>query len=154
MLKLDKKRIPRPQNEWFGEVFNLSIVTNSYLVLWEFNTSRKELLLVSSRSISFLISGGDSGESWVLVHALGLLWLGRSARLMLKMSQGSLQTTPPPSQCCKMILPCNTHVGRRQSLSLSSLYWLPLRLVKYSIIQEIQWELANSSPSPINILMK
>ena len=48
-------------------------VTSSYLVLWEFNTSQKELLLVSSRSISPLISGGDSGESWVLVCALGLL---------------------------------------------------------------------------------
>ena len=57
------------------------LVTNSYFILWEFNTSQKELFLVSSRSISSLISGGDSGESWVLVHALGLLWLGRSARL-------------------------------------------------------------------------
>ena len=48
-------------------------VTNSKLVLWEFNTSQNELLLVSSRSKSSLISGGDSSESWVLVHALGLL---------------------------------------------------------------------------------
>ena len=48
-------------------------VTNSYLVLWEFSTSQKELLLVSSRSISCLISGGDSSDSWMLVHALGLL---------------------------------------------------------------------------------
>ena len=50
-----------------------SNVTNSYLVLWEFNTSQKELLLVSSRSISSLISGGDSSYSGVLAHALGLL---------------------------------------------------------------------------------
>ena len=48
-------------------------VTNSYFVLWEFSTSQKELLLVSSRSISSLISGGNSGDSWVLVCALGLL---------------------------------------------------------------------------------
>ena len=57
---------------WMGK----KSVTNSYLVLWEFNTSQKELLLVSSRSISFLISGGDSGDSLVLVCALDLLWLG------------------------------------------------------------------------------
>ena len=56
-------------------------VTNSYFILTEFNTSQKELLLVSSWSISSLISGGDSDESWVLVHALSLWWLGRSARL-------------------------------------------------------------------------
>ena len=49
------------------------IVTNSYLVLWEFNTSQKEFLLVSSRSISALISGGDSSYSWQLIRALGLL---------------------------------------------------------------------------------
>ena len=30
--------------------------------------------------------------------------------------------TPPSSQCCKMILPCNTHVGRRRSLSLSTVF--------------------------------
>ena len=48
-------------------------VTNYYFSLWEFSTSQKELLLVSNGSISSLISGGDSGESWVLVHALGLL---------------------------------------------------------------------------------
>ena len=53
--------------------FLVTYVTNSYFILWEFSTSQKELLLVSSRSISSLISGGDSGESWVLVHALGLL---------------------------------------------------------------------------------
>ena len=48
-------------------------VTKYYIVLWEFNTSQKELLLVSSRSISSLISGGDSSCSWVLVCALFLL---------------------------------------------------------------------------------
>ena len=48
-------------------------VTNSYSVLWEFSTSQKELLLVSSRSISSLISVSESSCSWVLVHALGLL---------------------------------------------------------------------------------
>ena len=53
--------------------FTIPNVTNSYLVLWEFNTSQKELPLVSSRNISSLISGGDSADSWVLVCALGLL---------------------------------------------------------------------------------
>ena len=48
-------------------------VTNFYLVLWKFSTSQKELLLVSNGSISSLISGGDSRESWVLVCALGPL---------------------------------------------------------------------------------
>ena len=51
----------------------LQFVTNYYFGLWKFSTSQKELLLVSNGSISFLISGGDSGESWVLVRALGLL---------------------------------------------------------------------------------
>ena len=52
---------------------SFTYVTNSYFILWEFSTSQKELLLVSSRSISSLISGVDSSESWVLVRALGLL---------------------------------------------------------------------------------
>ena len=53
--------------------FWVKSVTNSYFVLWEFSTSQNELLLVSGWSIDTLISGGDSGESWVLVRALGLL---------------------------------------------------------------------------------
>ena len=35
-------------------------VSNSYLVLWEFSTSQKEFLLVSSRNISSLISGSNT----------------------------------------------------------------------------------------------
>ena len=60
-------------NNFSHQFIFLAGVTNSCFVLWEFNNSQKELLQVSSRSISSLISGGDSSESWVLVHALGLL---------------------------------------------------------------------------------
>ena len=58
---------------------NVLGVTNSYLVLLEFSTSQKELLLVSSRSISSLISGGDSSYSWV--QCSGPIMNERSARL-------------------------------------------------------------------------
>ena len=59
-------------NEFFCQI-QIQYVTNYYFTLWEFSTSQKELLLVSDGSIRSLISGGDSGESWVLVRALGLL---------------------------------------------------------------------------------
>ena len=41
---------------------------------------------------------------------------------MLEGVQGELATTPPSPQCCKMILPCNIHAGKKQSLSLSTVF--------------------------------
>ena len=70
-----------------------------YLALWEFSPSQKELLLVSSRSISSLFLGGDSSYSWVLVHALDLLWRrGAPGCKASRGWRGSSQQTPVSPQ--------------------------------------------------------
>ena len=57
------------------------IVNNSYFVLGEFGTSQKELLLVSSRRISSLTSGGRQQLLMGVSSCTGPVVNGRSARL-------------------------------------------------------------------------
>ena len=58
---------------------------------------------------------------------------------------GESTSTPPSSRCCKMILPCNTHTGKKTKPQLKySLYWLLLRLVVHRWCRSArQWEFTN-----------
>ena len=128
-------------------------VTNSYSVLREFSTSQKELLLVSSRSISSLISGWgrDSNYSWMLVHALCLLWMGGVLGCNTGRCLRGVHVNSSFFSVLPMILPCNTHAGKKTNPQLKySLYWLLLRLVVHSwiSIQDTQWEFSNIGQPP------
>ena len=103
---------------WSWKVFAFHFVTNSYLVLWEFSTSQNGLLLISRWSIDALISGGNSGDSWVLVHALKLLCLGGVLDCNAEDVSGELAY----NSSFFSVLHCTTHMGRRQSLSLSTVF--------------------------------